>query len=66
MSIRSTIGLAAALTLGTTTACLAEKARLPKIDFHKTCQEIQNVAGSSHGSVSGCIATERERRASKS
>jgi hypothetical protein len=67
MSIRSTIGLAAALTLGTTTACLAEKAKLPKIDFHKICREIDTATRSfyskdSHGTVSSCIASEREAR----
>ena len=62
MSIRSTIGLFAALTFGMSTACLAEKARLPKIDLHKICREIQTAAGNSHGTVSGCIASEREAR----
>ena len=60
MSIRLTIGLAAALTFGTTTVCLAERARLPTIDFHKICREIHAAAGESHGTVSGCIASERE------
>ena len=62
MSIRSTIGLAAALTFGTATACLAERPGLPTIDFHKICREIHAVAGESHGTVSGCIASEREAR----
>jgi hypothetical protein len=65
MSIRSTIGLAAALTLGTITACLAEKARVPKIDVHKICREIDTATQSfyskgSAGTISSCIASERE------
>jgi hypothetical protein len=65
MSIRSTIGLAAALALGTATACLAEKARVPKIDFHKICREIDTAtqgfySRGSEGTVSSCIASERE------
>jgi hypothetical protein len=65
MSIGLSIGLAAALTLGTTTACLAEKARVPKIDVHKICREIDTATRSfyskgSEGTISGCIASERE------
>ena len=62
MFMRSIIGLSAALTFGTITACLAEKARPPKIDFHKVCREIQTAAGASHGTLGGCIVSEREAR----
>jgi hypothetical protein len=65
MSIRSSIGLAAVLTLGATTACLAEKARVPRIDVHKICREIDAATQSfyskgSEGTISSCIASERE------
>jgi hypothetical protein len=65
MSMRSTIGLVVALTLGTTGACLAEKARVPKIDVHKICREIDTATQSfyskgSEGTISSCIASERE------
>jgi hypothetical protein len=65
MSIKSIIGLAAALTLGAITACPAEKPRVPKIDFHKICRDIDTAtrgfySKGSQGTVSSCIASERE------
>jgi hypothetical protein len=65
MSIKSIIGVAAALTIGMTMASLAQKARVPKIDIHRVCQGIDADArdfhwNGSHDAVSGCVATEKE------
>lgn len=68
MSIRSTISLAAALTLGAATACPAEKAKLPKIDFHRICREIDAATRSSYrnsparDTINSCIAAETDAR----